>query len=72
MPCPRRLSQMWIPEDLIDRMEASVQGIRTTLAKTEKEFGLMTRCIDVDRKLYVIAGPNEDILEMALETLRRR
>lgn len=73
MASPRRQCEMKVPEYLVDKIESHPGGIRPVLAKIEKEFGLATKSFTYSgSKSYIIAGPNPDILELAIETLVRR
>ncbi|XP_053407798.1 uncharacterized protein LOC123547558 [Mercenaria mercenaria] len=72
MSSPRHQCEMRVPEALVEKMESLPGGIRPILSKIEKEFGLKTTSSYNGIKVYIIVGPNPDILELAIETLQRR
>ena len=61
-----------IPDHLVEKMEQSGPGLRSTLFSLEKEFGLTVAWSDTGRNDYTLHGPNADILELALDTLEGR
>ncbi|KAL4231379.1 hypothetical protein ACF0H5_008958 [Mactra antiquata] len=72
MSSPRRQCELKLPEDLVAKMEAEPEGIKTILARIEKEYGMSTTCSYIGKRNYTIVGPNPDILEMAIDTLLQK
>ena len=69
---PRRQCEMKIPDLLVEVMEKNPGGIQPILKRVEKDFGLSTSSSYIGKKNYFIVGPNPEILEMTLETLKYR